>query len=155
MYTQFKVFLQSLLFVLSVVVLDPLITEEPGILGGAACSDIVLCRDLNRFLFICRCTYGLHTCSGLFDEIHPKAPARFLVQQFIGKLRDQLSYPSFRHAKDVNRDRHINICTSDFGKQKNMPTRLSMERIKNHLNCFLITVNKSMNEILTVRHSWN
>ena len=51
----------------------------------------------------------VHSCSGFFDGKHPQAPARFLAQQFIGKLRDQPSYRPSDMRKDVERDLHIDI----------------------------------------------
>ena len=51
----------------------------------------------------------VHICSGLFDGKHPQAPARFLAQQFLGKLRDQPSYRPSDMRKDIDHDLHIDI----------------------------------------------
>lgn len=51
----------------------------------------------------------VHTCSGLFNGIHPQAPARFLAQQFVEKLRDQPSYRPSDMRKDIGRELHINV----------------------------------------------
>ena len=50
-----------------------------------------------------------HTCSGLFHGKHPQAPARFLAQQFLSKLRDQPSYRPSDMRKDIKRELNIDI----------------------------------------------
>ena len=51
----------------------------------------------------------IYNCNEFFDEKHPQAPARFLAQQFIGKLYNQSSYRPSNMRKDIERDLHIDI----------------------------------------------